>query len=136
MKFCFIVPLQSELERPNAYISLGVAYLGAVQMKGRVFDTMSCRTMLIEDFSSQTLHFFDEGKDFVMSADDGDMLEKIRYYLLHDTERQIIADSGYNKVTTLYNSKNVLAYMFNKAGFEASGDEHYPALHEKFESLR
>ena len=30
MKFCFIIPLQLELEQPGAYISLGVAYLGAV----------------------------------------------------------------------------------------------------------
>lgn len=109
---------------------------GYSQLKGRVFEVTSCRTLLIEDEGIEAKDFFDEGKDFLMCHSKEDMLEKVKYYLAHDREREAIAESGYRKVTELYNSKNVLAYTLNKIGFNITGDEHWGQLYSKLESLR
>ena len=109
---------------------------GYTQIKGRVFEVTSCRTLLIEDEGIETKDFFDEGKDFVMCRGKEEMLEKVKYYLAHDSEREAIAESGYRKVTELYNSKNVWAYMLNKIGFSITGDEHWGQLYSKLEALR
>jgi len=96
----------------------------------------ACRTMLIEDEGIEAKEFFEEGKDFVMCHSKEEMLEKVKYYLAHDKERESIAESGYRKVTKLYNSRNVWAYMLNKIGFSVTGDKHWGELYSKLESLR
>jgi len=98
---------------------------GYSQLKGRVFEVTACRTMLIEDEGIEAKEFFEEGKDFVMCHSKEEMLEKVKYYLAHD-----------RKVTKLYNSRNVWAYMLNKIGFSVTGDKHWGELYSKLESLR
>ena len=88
------------------------------QLKGRVFETLSCGTMLMEDDGYQTKELFEPGTDYVMFHNESDLLYKIHYYLAHDEERQSIAQSGYEKVTGIYNARNMWSYIFEKIGFQ------------------
>jgi len=42
-------------------------------------------------------------EDYVVFDSKKDMLDKIRYYIEHENERQEIAYNGYKKVTDKYN---------------------------------
>ncbi|MDO9334638.1 MAG: glycosyltransferase [Dehalococcoidales bacterium] len=89
------------------------------QIKGRVFESMACGTMLLEDNGDMTRRFFEPGVDFVM-FDCGwkgdqlrfdDLLNKVKYYLAHEDERLKIAKSGREKVTTKYSAQSMWEYI-------------------------
>lgn len=112
---------------------------GYSQLKGRVFEIMACKTFLLEDDGIETSEFFEEGKDFVMYKTKEELLEKVKFYLKHDEERERIAESGYRKVWELYGTRNVWGYIFNKMGFvipqRLAEDKRYQQLYQKMESL-
>lgn len=111
---------------------------GISQMKGRVIETMACNTMLIEDEGTETNQFFEEGKEFVMAHSKGDMLNKIKYYLGNDSERERIAAAGHRKLNDFYNVRNAWGYIFDEMGFsvqELRQDEHYEWFRAKMKEL-
>lgn len=95
---------------------------GTSQIKGRVFETMSCGAMLLEDDGIQTNEFFEPDEEFVTFHDQQDLLNKLHYYLAHDDERRAIAESGYEKATKIYNARNMWGHLFRKMGFKISDD--------------
>lgn len=105
--------------------------------KGRVFEAMACKSLLIEDEGIETKEFFDEGKDFIMVHSKEEMLEKVKYYLEHEKEREEIVESGYRKVTELYNARNEWGHALNKMDFDIpqslAQDRHYQELYQKLE---
>ena len=109
------------------------------QLKGRVFETLSCAAMLMEDDGMQTREFFEPGVDYVMFQGQDDLLKKVRYYLAHEEERRAIACSGHRKVTDIYNARNCWGYIFKKLGFEPpqwlAKDENYTLHKEKVDAL-
>ena len=108
-------------------------------MKGRVTETMACNAFLLEDEGTETNQFFDEGIDFVMAHSKEDMLNKIKYYLEHDEEREQIAASGYRKMIELYNARNAWGYIFEEMGFpmeEHLKDESYKWFCRKMTELK
>jgi len=86
------------------------------QLKGRVFETLSCGAMLMEDDGMQTREFFEPGRDYAMFH--GDLLDKVRYYLTNEEERKAIAEAGHKKATEIYNARNIWAHLFARMGFE------------------
>lgn len=86
-------------------------------LKFRVFEIMSCGSLMLEDWDSEASYFFELGKDFVTYHSKRELLDLIRYYLKHEDERQAIAHSGYTKVTKVYNAKNMWGYTFERMGF-------------------
>jgi len=128
------------ISRSRIGLNFGLHYEGYSQLKGRAIDTMACKTLLIEDEGIETSAFFEEGRDFIMVRSKEEMLEKVRYYLDHDEERQRIAESGYKKTREFYNAGNVWGYQFSKMGFKIPGrlarDRHYQELYQKLDSLK
>lgn len=110
------------------------------QMKGRVFDLTAAKTFLLEEAGLETREFFEDGKEFVMFRNKEDLLEKVRYYLAHDEERERIAKAGHKKTTTLYNASNMWGYLFKKMGFEIperlAENKHFQELYWKLEAER
>jgi hypothetical protein len=73
------------------------------QIKGRIFEVMLCGALLLESENSEIKRFYTPYKDYVPFYDKDDLLEKIKYYLLHEKERKQIAESGKRKTTEVYN---------------------------------
>ena len=60
----------------------------------RCMDIMGSGGFLLTNYQNDLLDFFVPGEDFVYYEDENDFVQKIQYYLSHDTERrQIIANS-------------------------------------------
>lgn len=86
-------------------------------LRERLFEGMACKSLLLEEESSGAKQLFDIGKDFDVFRSKEELLKKIRYYVQHEEERKSIASSGYRKVATIYNARNMWGYIFRQVGF-------------------
>jgi hypothetical protein len=68
----------------------------------RALDIMGAGGFLLSNYQPELAEFFEDGKEMVMFYDRKDLLEKTRYYLLHDDERREIAANGRKKVEELF----------------------------------
>lgn len=64
----------------------------------RCWDIMGCGGFLLTNYQSDFLDFFVPGEDYVYFESQEDLMDKVRYYLANENERQAIAARGYQKV--------------------------------------
>lgn len=67
----------------------------------RVMEGMGCKKLVICDRLQKEVgldSIFEENKEIVFYDSADDAIEKIKYYLSHDEERESIAEAGFNKV--------------------------------------
>jgi hypothetical protein len=82
-------------------------------MKGRFYEVSLCKSFqLVEKFPT-LLKFFNE-KEMGMYTSQEDMLDKIRYYLKNEKEREAIAERAYKKTITKYNREKQLKEIFSE----------------------
>lgn len=101
-------------------ISLSICHDGEGEnrLRVRAFEIMACKSLLLEDDISETKRLFDVDKDFVIFRNKEELLEKVKYYLQHEEQRKLIAQSGYDKVTNIYNARNMWGDIFKNMGFD------------------
>jgi hypothetical protein len=87
---------------------------GTSQLKGRVFESIACGAMLLEDDGDQTRKFFEPGKEWVMFTSPDDMVEKAIYYLRHPAEREAIAQAGRLKLEEKYSARVMWSMIFDR----------------------
>lgn len=68
----------------------------------RNFDVMVCDSLLITDKQDMADLPLVVGKDFVMTNGSDEMLDKVKYYLEHEDERQRISNNGRNKAESYF----------------------------------
>jgi hypothetical protein len=78
---------------------------GVAQVKGRVFEVLLCGTMLLEAENVETARLFEPMIDYVPFSDEKDLVDKVRYYLDHDAEREEIAANGHQKAKEKYSGE-------------------------------
>jgi Glycosyl transferases group 1 len=71
-------------------------------MKWRVFETISCGALLMENDNPQTHCCFTPMRDYVSFDTPADLVDKVRYYLAHEDERDRITTSGKKRLAELY----------------------------------
>lgn len=64
----------------------------------RMFELPANGVMQVCDGGEHLQTFFEDGKEVVGYEDADDLIEKIRYYLAHDAEREAIARAGFRRV--------------------------------------
>ena len=77
----------------------------------RCFDVLGSRGFLLTNFQAEIPMFFEPGKDLVFFEDQRDMIDKCRYYLSHDREREEIALHGYNTVKAEHTWEKRIRYI-------------------------
>lgn len=65
----------------------------------RVYEVMASGALLLTDYRPELEEMFEVGKDLVVFDGVEDFLEKVKYFLNHEEERQGIAKRGQNKVS-------------------------------------
>jgi len=70
--------------------------------KGRVMEITLCGALLVEQENPETRRWFKPGIDYVDYRHEKDLLDKVRYYLSHNAEREAIARAGHRKATDEY----------------------------------
>lgn len=66
-------------------------------IKGNLFEAALCGGFVLSEYSYQLEKLFIPGKEIVIFHNEDDLLEKTRYYLTHDREREEIAEKGYQR---------------------------------------
>lgn len=101
-------------------IVLGFAGVGKSDdiciLKGRDFEVPLTGSFYLTQYHDELLEYFEPGKDIETWRDREEMLDKVRYYLAHDTEREAVARCGYEKCRRLYTTDQSYAKVFGMLG--------------------
>lgn len=92
-------------------LSFSKNYLGNSHIKGRIFEIMACKSFLLSENFEDSNKFF-KSDELVTFKDKEDLVNKIRYYLSHEKEREKIASNGYKRVIKDYNQDAKLENAF------------------------
>lgn len=67
------------------------------QIKGRNFEIPGCGGFLLTGNADNLEDYYEDGKEIVIFRNTNDLIDKIRYYLEHEKEREEIAWAGYQR---------------------------------------
>ena len=95
-------------------ISINFSYsVDSHQLKGRVFESMLSGCLLLESKNEQIDEYFIDGVDFVSFTTKEDLLEKINFYSINESERSRISTNGRMKVLKHFSGDKFWETIFN-----------------------
>lgn len=101
-------------------IVLGFATVGKNDdiyiLKGRDFEVPLTGSMYITGYHEELKEYFELGKDIETYKSKEELLQKIKYYLGNDLEREKIAKYGYEKCLNNYTAKKAYEKVFGYLG--------------------
>lgn len=74
----------------------------------RMFEATGCGALMMTEASENLDCYFEDGFECVSYTDESDLIEKIRYYLDHDDERQDIAEAGHQRAMKYHTYQTIL----------------------------
>ncbi len=80
----------------------------------RTFETTMSGAFLCIQFCEELNYFFEDGKEVVSFRNEYELVDKLKYYLIHETERNKIAMAGYNRAIKDHTWKNRFISFFVK----------------------
>lgn len=87
------------LDNPRYWFDNLKAILGkrSKQLKGRNYDVPGCKGFLLTEDAEDLRDRYEDGREIVIFKNKKDLIQKIKYYLSHDKEREAIAEAGYRR---------------------------------------
>jgi hypothetical protein len=79
----------------------------------RTFETLGCQTFLLTNETPGLSELFEIDKHLVTYNSEGDLFEKIKYYLNNEEERNLIAKNGYDHVIEKHTYFQRMKYFIN-----------------------
>ena len=79
----------------------------------RALDIMGCGGFLLSNYQEELAEYFADGREVVLFYSLEDCIEKIGYYLEHETERAAIAEAGMRAVSERFDMKRQLRTLIN-----------------------
>lgn len=77
----------------------------------RIWDVLGCGGFLITNYQAEIPEYFEIGKDLEVYESTDELIQKVDYYLHHETERMDIAIHGYEKTAKYHTYETRLAEM-------------------------
>ena len=93
------------------------------QIKGRNFEISGTKSFLLSSNAENLEEYYENGKEIVIFNSIDDMIEKIRYYLSHDKEREIIAENSYKRTLVGHTWFHRFNEIFFQAGIKSAGNK-------------
>ncbi len=103
------MPLVFSRSKINLNLSLRSIHSG---IPLRVLDIMACGGFVLTNWQPEIEEYFVENEEIVLFHNLEEGMEKIRYYLQHEEERQQIAKNGQKKVQEVFSYQTGLAALF------------------------
>ncbi|MFZ4619224.1 MAG: CgeB family protein [Bacteroidota bacterium] len=86
------------------------------QIKGRNFEIPGCGGFQLSEYAEHLDEYFTPEKEIVCFRSEGEMLDKIRYYLAHENERIAIAEAGYQRTLRDHTYEKRFNELFRQMG--------------------
>ncbi|MBI2048886.1 MAG: glycosyltransferase [Candidatus Liptonbacteria bacterium] len=86
------------------------------QIKARPFELAGCGAFVISGRADDMGRYYKEGEEVVFYDDADDLIEKIKYYLKHDTERERIAKAAYERTLKEHTYEKRFEEIFKVTG--------------------
>ncbi len=86
------------------------------QVRLRDFEAPMSGAFYMVQFVEELAQFFEPGKEIVCFSDAGELVDKARYYLRHDSERERIRDAGMRRARTEHTWHNRFRMVFREIG--------------------
>ena len=84
------------------------------QMKARIFEVSMCGGFLLTEYVAGIEEHFEIGKEIVCFRTINEAVDKIKYFLKHDVEREKIAQAGWKRAHRDHNWKTRLKNIFDE----------------------
>jgi hypothetical protein len=82
----------------------------------RTFEGMATGSFMLTSCNDEVATVFEDGKHLVLYKDLDDMVEKVKYYLAHDDEREAIAKAGYEEVISKHTFRHRAEQILQATG--------------------
>ena len=79
----------------------------------RCLDILGSRGFLLSNYQPELAEYFVPGEDFIYFESDGDLLDKIEYFLSHENERLAIAYNGWKKIQSGFSYEQKIQSIFS-----------------------
>lgn len=89
-----------------------------LQIKARDFEVPGCGTLLLTGWNPTLATYFDIDKEIVCYKNKRKLIEKAKYYLTHDEERETIAARGYARVMREHTYAHRFRDIFMQMGLD------------------
>ncbi len=89
-------------------------YAGKPGFKARVFEICACRAFVLSEYFEGYLEFLKDKKEINMFQTKEELLDKVKYFLKNEKEREAISDRAYNKVVEDYAQEKEFRKTFEK----------------------
>ena len=107
-------------------------YQGATHVIQKFFEINACKAFVLTEYCKGYSDIFTEGKELVMFKNKEELLEKTKYYLKNEKEREAIAESAYTKILNKYSSDVELNSIFQEiSGYKNIPKKNLPIIKEK-----
>lgn len=90
--------------------------MGEQQIKGRVFEVPACRSFLLTDMADDLGDYYRIGTEIVVYESLEDLIDKARYFIEHDEEREAVARAGYDRALRDHTWRARFDDVFKQAG--------------------
>jgi len=90
----------------NSYGKPGIDLAGSETANMRIFEVTGCGSFLLTEHFENLNNFFEIGKEIETFHNEKDLIDKIRYYLEHPEQREIIAQKGKERCLKQYSMEN------------------------------
>lgn len=90
--------------------------MSANQIKGRNMELPGCCTFTLSEYVKHLEDYYEIGKDIDCFRNIPELTEKIKYYLAHEEEREIIAQTGYERTVRDHTWEKRFNEIFEIAG--------------------
>ena len=88
------------------------------QIKGRNFEIPGCGGFLLTADADNLRDYYIDGKEIVIFKNVADLIEKAKYYLVHEDERRVIAQAGYERTIREHTYEKRFQELFRTMGLE------------------
>lgn len=104
------------------------------QMKGRPIEVLACKSFVLTEYTTKTIDFLAKRKEFNFSNKE-ELLEKIRYYLKHEKQREKLAKEGFVHILKNYTWDSNFTKYFEKIEKEPHINKLLPEINKKVTSI-
>jgi len=109
----------------------------ATDIKAKIFEGGACKTFVLTEYCEAYLDLFNEKKEMIMFEHKKELLDKVKFYLKNEKEREKIAEAAYKKIIKVYSLDMELNRIFKEVYKKNKNLEHkkLPKITKKIISL-